>query len=91
VTVIGITGSSFANPQIIFRASLSPDPGYFGERLTVARQVILHEWLRRASSIATAKNTDLLGHSGSLGNYSSNAAEAAQDFRRFFRYARPQP
>ena len=37
VTIIGITDHSFSQPYILFSATDSDDPGYFGERLGAAR------------------------------------------------------
>jgi hypothetical protein len=62
VTVIGITGTSFAEPDILLSANLSADPGYFGERLTAAHQQLVRAWLTRATHLApNAKRTDILG------------------------------
>jgi hypothetical protein len=62
VTVIGITGTSFAEPDILLSANVSADPGYFGERLAAAHQQLVRVWRTRAAHLApNAKRTDILG------------------------------
>ncbi|MBV9760277.1 MAG: VWA domain-containing protein [Acidobacteriaceae bacterium] len=62
ITVIGITESSFADPYILLQAEVSPDRGYFGERLEAARRELIGAWMKRASRLApTAPGTDVLG------------------------------
>jgi len=62
VTVIGITDASFAQPYILMRALVGSDPGYFGERLTSARNQLLHEWKRRSAPLEPRfQHTDILG------------------------------
>jgi hypothetical protein len=62
MTVIGITANSFAQPYILLRADVTDDPGYFGERLTSARNQLVRAWQRRAAALTpTARGTDVLG------------------------------
>jgi hypothetical protein len=62
VTVIGITGNSFAQPYIVLKASLATDPGYFGEKLARGRQEIVRVWQTRSARLEPkAKETDILG------------------------------
>lgn len=62
ITVIGITENSFSDPNILLRADISPDPGYFGERLAAARQQLIRAWHNRALHLApNALGTDILG------------------------------
>jgi len=62
VTVIGITDDSLGRPYILLSATISDDPGYFGERLASARRQVVLAWRKQASRIgATAKHTDILG------------------------------
>jgi len=62
VTIIGITGNSFAEPDILLRAVVPPDSGYFGERLVAAHHQLLDAWKRRTAHLApSAKQTDILG------------------------------
>jgi hypothetical protein len=62
VTIIGITENSFAEPYILLSASVSSDEGYFGERLSAARQTIVLAWQKRAAQLQpSAKSTDILG------------------------------
>jgi hypothetical protein len=62
LTVLGITGISFAEPDILLRADVPVDSGYFGERLTSAHRQIMQAWQHRAGQLApTAKETDILG------------------------------
>lgn len=62
VTVIGITGTSFAEPDILLAARVPADAGYFGERLTAARQQLVEAWRSRAAHLAPqCRQTDILG------------------------------
>lgn len=62
ITVIGITANSFAQPYILLRASVTDDPGYFGERLASARTQLVRTWQQRAAAlIPNARGTDILG------------------------------
>jgi len=62
VTVIGITENSFGQPFILLSATISDDPGYFGERLASARRQLVSAWEKRSMSVEpSAKNTDILG------------------------------
>lgn len=49
VTVIGITDRSFTQPYILLSATIPDDTGYFGERLTVARQTLVRTWRQRSA------------------------------------------
>jgi hypothetical protein len=62
LTVIGITDRSFAQPYILMRAQVPDDPGYFGERLTVARNQVVRAWRLKASQLSPDfKQTDIFG------------------------------
>jgi len=62
VTVLGITGSSFAEPDILLSAQVASDPGYFGERLSAARRQLACAWQERSVHLEpTALRTDILG------------------------------
>jgi hypothetical protein len=62
VTVIGITDRSFAQPYILLSASLSPDAGYFGERLGDARKLVVVRWKARCLTLRPdAPATDVFG------------------------------
>jgi hypothetical protein len=62
VTVIGITENSFGEPFIMLSATISNVPGYFGERLALARRQLVSAWQKRSMQIEpSAKNTDILG------------------------------
>jgi len=62
VTVIGVTGASFAEPDILLAANISADPGYFGERLVAAHRQLVGAWQARAAHLApNARRTDILG------------------------------
>jgi len=62
VTVIGITDHSFAQPYILLSATVSNDSGYFGEKLTSARNQLVHAWeLRSAALEPTFRSTDIFG------------------------------
>jgi hypothetical protein len=62
VTVVGITENSFAQPYILLSAKVADDKGYFGERLTAARQQLLRTWQQRSSHLEPrAPQTDILG------------------------------
>jgi hypothetical protein len=62
VTVLGITGDSFAEPDILISAQVPNDPGYFGERLSAARRQLVSAWQgRSAHLIPNASRTDILG------------------------------
>jgi hypothetical protein len=62
VTVIGITESSFAQPDIILSAEVPEDEGYFKERLTAAREQLVSAWRERTAHLApNSRHTDILG------------------------------
>jgi hypothetical protein len=62
VTVIGITESSFAQPDIILSAEVPEDEGYFKERLAAAREQLVSAWRERAAHLApNSRQTDILG------------------------------
>jgi hypothetical protein len=62
VTVIGITDSSFAQPDIILSAEVPEDEGYFKERLAAAREQLVSAWRERAAHLApNSRQTDILG------------------------------
>ncbi|HEY1757849.1 MAG TPA: hypothetical protein VGG72_20940 [Bryobacteraceae bacterium] len=62
VTVIGITDRSFAQPYILMSASVSPDAGYFGERLAAARGQVVAKWKSRSLTLRSdSPSTDVFG------------------------------
>ena len=62
VTVIGITDRSFAQPYILVSASVSPDAGYFGERLGGARGQLVAKWKERSLTLRSdSPSTDVFG------------------------------
>lgn len=62
ITVIGITGESYVNPQILISAELTDDPGYFNSRLIAGRRQLLAQWQKRSEGLAASyKATDILG------------------------------
>lgn len=62
LTVIAITDHSFAQPYILMQAHVPDDAGYFGERLTAARNQLVRTWkLRSAHLEPHFPQTDILG------------------------------
>jgi hypothetical protein len=62
VTVIAITDRSFAQPYILLSASVSPDAGYFGERLGAARNQLVTRWRARSLRLnPDSRSTDVFG------------------------------
>jgi hypothetical protein len=62
LTVVGITDHSFTEPYILLRAQVPDDPGYFGEKLTGARNQIVHAWSLKAAQLSPEfKQTDIFG------------------------------
>jgi len=62
ITVIGITGRTFTQPHILLSASVSPDPGYFGERIAAARDALIRGWSVRSATLRPdSRSTDILG------------------------------
>jgi hypothetical protein len=62
VVVLGITGKSFVQPDILLSARVEDDPGYFGERLGAARRELVRSWLRISSRLAPQfRYTDIVG------------------------------
>lgn len=62
VTVLGITDNSFAQPYVLLSATVSPDEGYFKERLAAARRALAQAWKARSSNLkAVFRQTDVLG------------------------------
>jgi hypothetical protein len=62
VTVIAITDRSFAQPNILLSASVSPDAGYFGERLGAARTQLIVRWKARSLTLQPdSPSTDVFG------------------------------
>lgn len=62
LTVLGITGDSFQEPDILLSAQIAGDPGYFGERLAAARGQLVRAWQQRAGRLAPdSKQTDIFG------------------------------
>ncbi|MGA2592665.1 MAG: hypothetical protein ABSH32_22365 [Bryobacteraceae bacterium] len=62
ISVIGITDNSFTSPRILLSAEVSPDPGFFGERLIAARRDLLRTWRERAVRLKPdARGSDIFG------------------------------
>jgi len=62
ITVIGITDHSFAQPYILLSAHVPDDAGYFGERLTAARNQLVKAWKVRSSRLDPHfRQTDVFG------------------------------
>lgn len=62
ITVLGITADSFGEPDVLLSAQVSNDPGYFGEKLTNARQTLSKIWQKRSEHLkCNAQATDILG------------------------------
>jgi len=62
VTVLGITNNSFAQPYVLLSANVSPDEGYFKERLASARRAMAQAWTARSASLKPAfRQTDVFG------------------------------
>ena len=62
VTVLGITENSFSQPYVLLSAKTADDKGYFGEKLTAARQQIVRVWHERSAHLEPkAPGTDILG------------------------------
>jgi hypothetical protein len=62
LTLLGITEQSFSQPYMLLSAELSPDEGYFKERLTAGRNQVVRAWRERSSQLAARRReTDLLG------------------------------
>jgi hypothetical protein len=62
ITVIGITENSFSQPYTLLSAEISNEQGYFGERLTAARQQLIRAWQKRSAQLEpSARSTDVFG------------------------------
>ena len=62
VTVLGITDDSFAQPYFLLPAAISPDAGYFGEKLASARRRLEIAWKARSRDLSPSfPATDLFG------------------------------
>lgn len=62
LTVVGITNASFSQPYILLSATVPGDPGYFGERLRVARNQLLSAWKSRSARLEPKfTRTDVIG------------------------------
>jgi hypothetical protein len=62
ISIIGITENSFTSPRILLSAEVSRDPGFFGERLAVARRELLQAWQARTVRLKPdARGTDIFG------------------------------
>jgi hypothetical protein len=62
VTVIGITGHSFTQPDILLSATIPSDTGYFSQRLNSARQALVREWkVRNVKLSPSYPQTDIFG------------------------------
>jgi hypothetical protein len=62
ITILGITADSFGDPDILLSASVNTNPGYFGEKLTNARQRLEQTWQKRSEQLeCDAGATDILG------------------------------
>jgi hypothetical protein len=62
VTILGITDDSFAPPYFLLRATVAPEVGYFGEKLTSARQRLENTWKVKSRDLTPSfAGTDLFG------------------------------
>ncbi|HMH14394.1 MAG TPA: hypothetical protein VK578_14945 [Edaphobacter sp.] len=62
ITIIGITDHSFSQPYILLSARTSGEPGYFGERLSMARNQLVQAWKVRSGRLnSNFRHTDVLG------------------------------
>ncbi len=62
ITVIAIRKDSLADPYPLLSAEISPDIGYFGERLEEARAGLVRAWRIRAGPLTPSESgTDILG------------------------------
>lgn len=62
ITILGITADSFGEPDVLLSAQVGNDPGYFGEKLTNARQTLSKIWQKRSEHLeCNAQATDILG------------------------------
>jgi hypothetical protein len=62
VTILGITDDSFAQPYFLLRATVASEAGYFGEKLTSARQRLETTWKTRSRNLTPSfAGTDLFG------------------------------
>jgi len=62
LSVVGVTDESFAQPYILLSATVTSDPGYFGERLAAAQRSIQIAWNNRSHKLSPSfPATDLLG------------------------------
>jgi hypothetical protein len=62
VTILGITDKSFAQPDILLSAFVPDDTGYFGERLTAARNELVRTWKVRSAQLEPRfRHTDIIG------------------------------
>jgi hypothetical protein len=62
ITIIGITDHSFTQPNILLSATISDDPGYFGEKLASARAMLVRAWQARNRKLEPRfSQTDIIG------------------------------
>ncbi len=62
VTIIGITDQSFQLPYTIMAAQLSPDEGYFKEKIAAARQQLVSAWKAKSAKLQPSfPGTDIIG------------------------------
>jgi hypothetical protein len=62
VTVIGITGQSWAKPLLLLQSRVDNDPGYFGEKLEGSRRRLVSDWRRISEKLHPSyPHTDILG------------------------------
>jgi hypothetical protein len=62
LTIIGITDHSFAEPYLLMSARVPDEPGYFGERLSAARNQIIRVWMARTAHLTPSfQQTDIFG------------------------------
>ena len=62
VTVVGITDHSFTQPDILLSATIPADAGYFGERLSRARNQLVQGWSTRSAKLEPRyQQTDIIG------------------------------
>jgi hypothetical protein len=62
LSIIAITDQSFSEPYILIRARVPDDPGYFGEKLSAARNQIVRAWAQKSTNLRPDfRQTDIFG------------------------------
>jgi len=80
VTIIAITDDSFGQPYRLLSAAVAREPGYFGEKLSSARQRLDAAWRARSRDLVPSfPGTDLLGALLIAGQIFENAGPGRRD------------